>query len=145
MKDKCFIPMSYLFLEINKMFINNVKIELEKIGINPTYRYIFHYLIENPNGVSQRQICEHVHMKAPSISLTLQQMESEELIIREKSNTDSRTIIVKLTEKGKKLDLKLRQIFKKHEDNMVNSLTQDELNNLLIYIEKIKTSLKGDE
>ena len=72
-------------------------------------------------------------------------MEREELIIREKSNTDSRTIIVKLTDKGKKLDLKLRQIFKKHEDNMVNSLTQDELNNLLIYIDKIKTSLKGDE
>ena len=45
MKDKCFIPMSYLFLEINKMFINNVKIELEKIGINPTYRYIFHNIL----------------------------------------------------------------------------------------------------
>ena len=139
------IPISYLFHEINKMFINIVKTSTEKMGINPTYRYIFYVLTCNSEGVNQSEICKNTHLKAPTISLTLQQMENEGLIIREKCLADCRSIIVKLTEKGRKLDQEIKLIFKKHEDILKSSLTNDELENLLSYIDKIKESLKGDD
>ena len=144
MNNNLDLPISYLFHEINKMFINNVKTELEKIGINPTYRFIFHVLTNNSDGVNQSEICKYTHLKAPSISLTLQQMENEGLIVKEKSKSDSRSTIVKLTSKGYQLDNKLKEIFKKYEDNIINSLTKEELGNLLVYIDKIKNSLKGE-
>ena len=71
-------------------------------------------------------------------------MENEGLIVKEKSKSDSRSTIVKLTSKGYQLDNKLKEIFKKYEDNIINSLTKEELGNLLVYIDKIKNSLKGE-
>ena len=70
-------------------------------------------------------------------------MENEKLIIREKSSKDSRQSIVKMTKKGYELDNKLKEIFKKHENNISNSLNEDELNNLKVYLGKIKDNLKG--
>ena len=142
--EKCVnVHISYVFHEIHKMFINNVKQEAEMNGINPTYRYIFISLSNNPNGLTQVEICNLIHLKAPSVSLLLQQMENEKLIIREKSSKDSRQSIVKMTKKGYELDNKLKEIFKKHENNISNSLNEDELNNLKVYLGKIKDNLKG--
>ena len=138
------VPISYLFYEINKLFIDNVRNDVEKLGINPTYRFIFQCLNENKDGLSQVDICKHVHLKAPSISLTLQQMENDGLIVREKSSNDSRQTIVKLTEDGIKLDNKLKQIFKKHENKIISALNKQETNDLLNSIYKIKDSLKGE-
>lgn len=143
MENCCNISISYVFHEIHKIFINNVKQEAEMNGINPTYRYIFIALSNNLNGLTQVEICNLIHLKAPSVSLLLQQMESEKLIIREKSNKDSRQTIVKITKKGLELDNKLKEIFKKHENLISDSLNEDELNNLKVYLKKIKDNLKG--
>ena len=71
-------------------------------------------------------------------------MENDGLIVREKSSNDSRQTIVKLTEDGIKLDNKLKQIFKKHEDKIISALNKQETNDLLNSIYKIKDSLKGE-
>lgn len=139
------IPLSYSFHEVNKMFYNCVKNEVEMLGINPTYRFIFMALCNKEEGINQSEICEVVHLKAPTISLTLQQMENEELITRSKSKVDSRQTIVRLTEKGHKLDQKLKDIFKKWEIIMVSSLNEDELSTLKSCLLKIKNSLNGGE
>ncbi len=136
-------PLSYIFHEINQVYMNNVKQEASLMGINPTYRYIFMCLIANKEGLSQTKLCEFVHLKAPSVSLILQQMEKDDLIIREKSSDDNRMTIVKLTEKGKKLDMKLRQVFKKHDELMKSALDEQEMKNLHLYLDKIIVKLKG--
>lgn len=136
--------LSYTFHEIHKMFLDNVKQEANVLGINPTFRYIFMCLLENKDGLAQSEICEMTHLKKSSISLTLQQMEKEELISREKSNDDNRITIVKLTEKGKKLDLKLRQIFIKHENALCSALSEDELETLKEYLNRLIKVLKEE-
>ena len=122
MCKKVDVPLSYTFHEVNKLFINNIKNESEMLGINPSYRYVFMALKNNENGLSQSEICEIVHFKKSSISLLLQQMENEELISRHKSELDSRQTIVKLTEKGIALDEKIKNIFIKCEQKMIDSI-----------------------
>ena len=144
--EKCKeIPLSYSFHEIYKMFHNCVKNEADMLGINPTYRFIFLALSNKEEGITQSEICEIVHLKAPSISLTLQQMESEKLISRCKSKVDSRQTIVKLTSKGKELDIKLKEVFKKWEEKMENALTNEEINSLKETFVKLKNVLNGGE
>lgn len=137
-------PLSYRFHEVHKMFMNNIKKEADSLGINPTFRFIFMSLLENKNGLTQSQLCEKTHLKKSSISLLLKQMENENLISREKSDIDNRLTIVKLTEKGKKLDLKLKQIFIKNENKLSSILEENELNNLEKYLNKLVMALKED-
>ena len=70
-------------------------------------------------------------------------MENEELIIREKSNLDNRKTIVKLTNKGKSLDNKIKSVFKKYELIMSSILSDKEKENLISYIDRLKNALKG--
>ena len=132
-----------MFHEINKLFFENIKNETKMIGINPTYRFIFMVLSQNKDGLTQSEICNLVHLKKSSVSELLQQMENEELIIREKSNLDNRKTIVKLTNKGKSLDNKIKSVFKKYELIMSSSLSDKEKENLISYIDRLKNALKG--
>ena len=138
------IPLSYSFHEINKLFFNCVKNEADMLGINPTYRFIFMALC-NKEGINQSEICKVVHLKKSSISLTLQQMENEGLIIRCKANDDNRQTIVRLTDKGIQLDQKLKDIFKKWEKIVESALNNDELISLKGSLFKIKNALNGGE
>jgi DNA-binding MarR family transcriptional regulator len=132
-----------MFHEINKLFYENIKNETKMIGINPTYRFIFMVLSQSKDGLTQSEICDLVHLKKSSVSELLHQMESEELIIREKSNLDNRKTIVKLTNKGKALDNKIKGVFKKYELIMSRSLSNEEKENLISYIDRLKNALKG--
>lgn len=143
MDNNCEISISYMFHEINKLFFENIKNETKMIGINPTYRFIFMVLSQNKDGLTQSEICNLVHLKKSSVSELLQQMENEELIIREKSNLDNRKTIVKLTNKGKSLDNKIKSVFKKYELIMSSSLSYKEKENLISYIDRLKNALKG--
>ena len=143
MDNNCEISISYMFHEINKLFFENIKNETKMIGINPTYRFIFMVLSQNKDGLTQSEICDLVHLKKSSVSELLHQMESEELIIREKSNLDNRKTIVKLTCKGKSLDNKIKGVFKKYELIMSSSLSNEEKENLFTYINRLKNALKG--
>mgnify|MGYP003414935488 CR=1 FL=1 len=143
MDNNCEISISYMFHEINKLFFENIKNETKMIGINPTYRFIFMVLSQNKDGLTQSEICNLVHLKKSSVSELLQQMENEELIIREKSNLDNRKTIVKLTNKGKSLDNKIKSVFKKYELIMSSSLSDKEKENLISYINRLKNALKG--
>jgi DNA-binding MarR family transcriptional regulator len=132
-----------MFHEINKLFYENIKNETKMIGINPTYRFIFMVLSQSKDGLTQSEICDLVHLKKSSVSELLHQMESEELIIREKSLLDNRKTIVKLTCKGKALDNKIKGVFKKYELIMSSSLSNEEKENLISYIDRLKNALKG--
>ena len=137
------IPFGYMFHEINKIFMENVKNETKMIGINPTYRYIFMVLASNKNGLTQSEICDLVHLKKSSVSELLQQMENEELIVRVKDEADNRKSIVKLTCKGKSLDKKIKEAFKKYELVMSDCLSTAEKENLKSYILRMKQALQG--
>ena len=143
MNKNCEISIGYMFHEIDKLFYENIKNETKMIGINPTYRFIFMVLSQNKDGLTQSEICDLVHLKKSSVSELLHQMESEELIIREKSLLDNRKTIVKLTCKGKSLDKQIKGVFKKYELIMSSSLSNEEKENLFTYINRLKNALKG--
>ena len=94
------------------------------------------------NNITQKDICEFIKMKAPTISLTLQSMEQEGLVERIKSETDSRCTYVVLTQKGEELDEKIRGFFQTAEKTMVDALTGDELEMIKKCLEKIGKELE---
>lgn len=144
MEKKCNAPIGFTIYEIHKLFIDNIRKECQSLNINPTYRFIFYILKQNPEGLSQNDICNQIHYKKSSISVLLQQMEEEGLIIREKSKTDSRQSIVKITNKGQEFDDKITTIFLNQDKKLESCLNEDELISLKNSLIKIVNELKGE-
>ena len=136
-------PLGYKIGEISRLFHNKVKKLANDNGISTTYFHIIGFLKRNKeNNITQKDICEFVKMKAPTISLTLQSMEQEGYVERVKSESDSRCTFVVLTKKGEELDDKIRGFFHTAEETMVNALTSDELAVFNLCLEKISKELE---
>ena len=140
------LPLGYRIAELSKLFREGIRLKANSLGINSTYTYILQFLEKNQNvDITQCDIAKVVCLKAPTISLTLNQMEQEGLIYRIKSDTDSRKMLVKLTQNGLDTSCQLRAVYQNEEALLVNALTSDEYDNLVKYLEKMKNAILEGE
>ena len=136
-------PLGFKIGEVSRLFHNKVKKLANDNGISQTYFHIIGYLKRNKNSnITQKDICEFVKMKAPTISLTLQSMEQDGLVERVKSETDSRCTYVVLTEKGEELDDKIRGFFHSTEQLMLDALSEEEFKIFIKCLDKISERLE---
>ena len=136
-------PLGFRIGEVSRLFHNKVKKLANDNGISQTYFHILGYLRRNKdNRITQKDICEFIKMKAPTISLTLQSMEQEGLVERVKSESDSRCTYVVLTKKGEELDDQIRGFFHMTDKMMEDALTDEELSVFLRCLDKISERLE---
>ena len=100
-------PMS-MILELQRMFDGFLRIEMKKNGMKSSYRHLLSPLAIK-DGVTQLDLVKASHLKAPTVSTTLRNMEEEGLVSRETDKDDARATRVYITEKGKAIDQKMRE------------------------------------
>ncbi len=134
--------MTMYLADVNKLFFNKVKLEMDKKGYNSTYFKIFK-LLSCRGQVSQLDIVKFTHLKAPTISITLKNMEQEGYIVREVDQNDQRSVIVRLTEFGIETDKNIKKIFKEEENKLIKLFSEEEVelinsyaNRMIAYLEK---------
>jgi DNA-binding MarR family transcriptional regulator len=137
-------PLGHRMGEVARLFHNRVKKIANDNGVSTTYFHIIGFLKRNKeNNITQKEICEYIKMKAPTISLTLQSMEQDGLVERVKSDVDSRCTYVVLTKKGEELDDKIKGFFVTTEKLMESFLTEEELKTFISCLDKISKGLEG--
>lgn len=134
-------PLGLQLREFSKLFKEIIRQETLRYGINVSYLYVLRILSQNPDGLNQRSISTMLHLKAPTISITLQNMEQEGLLIRSKNSDDGRNVIVKLTDKGVEKNQEIRSIFQKVEASLLSALSAEEYLTFLSLLEKLKEKL----
>lgn len=98
---------------------------LEKIGVGPGQVPILSQL--NYHGeLTQRELAEHTHVTAATISGTLKRMEKAGIVYRTEDNKDARVSIVRLTEKGKAVAEESRRQFACADREMLKGFTDAE-------------------
>ncbi len=115
--------------DCNKLFVNQIRKKSEENNICKCYHPIIFNLIRK-DGLTQLELVKLTRLKAPTISLTLQKMEQEQLVVRKQDPHDARQILVYLTEKGRAYDDEMRVIIKELENQVLNKFSHDELNDL---------------
>ena len=138
-------PLGADILHTARTFKNAIKEECINQGINYTYSQIIMILSFHTDGLTQNEIVEHTRLKAPTISLTLKNMENDGYIKRMTSLDDSRVIIVTLTEKGFELDKNIKKCFKKVEEKMIESLSDNDVKKLKEILEKLRDNLRKEK
>jgi len=99
-KQVCFpiYSVSRLITKAYKPFLND---------LNLTYpQYLVLMVLWEEDGISINQISEKLLLQTNTLSPLLKRMEKMDLLKRQRSNKDERTVIIKLTKKGAHLKVK---------------------------------------
>ncbi len=96
------------------------------------------------DGCTQLDLVRATHLKAPTISVTLQKLEKEGLVHRTPDEFDLRATRVFLTEKGKQLDNRIKKRIHEEEATATKDLTPEETETLVMLLTKIKMTLMAD-
>lgn len=95
------------------------------------------------DNVTQLDLVHVTHLKAPTVSVSLQKMERDGLVLRRPDEDDLRATRVFLTEKGRNLDRSIVERIRANEHEIENCLTDDELQTLRTILLKIVNNLIG--
>ena len=127
-----------------KKFHQLVKNKCELMGINSSFRGIV-MILARYGEMSQVELGEKLMLSKPTISITLQKMETQNLIKRTQSKDDARIMVVSLTEDGLLLDQKIKDVFTELEMAISNSLTDSEKEQLIKILNKINQTIESVE
>lgn len=117
--------------------------ELERIGMRYSYRHIMKPLMEN-ESLTQLELVKITNLKAPTISITLRNMEHDGIVRREKNDNDRRETHVFITDKGKKMYAKVLTALDKAEKTMLKGLSEKELKAMRATLGKMSANLKSE-
>lgn len=116
--------------------------ELEDIGMRASYRHVMKPLMEQ-DGLTQLELVNITKLKAPTISITLRNMEREGIVRREKNDNDRRETHVFITDKGREMHAKVLEAFDKAEKTMLSGISDKELESIRMITEKMTENLKN--
>jgi DNA-binding MarR family transcriptional regulator len=108
-----------------------------------TQAKILDMLINSNGEISQKEIEEKLNVSRATISETLTKMEKYEMIKRE-SGTDSRTKIIKLTEKSIEIHKYMTETFDNISNKIENILSEEETKRLKELLIKLSDGLEKE-
>ena len=127
--------------------INNVgslfNSELLKFGMRSSYMHMMQPLMES-ESLTQLQLVELTGLKAPTISITLRNMEREGIVARVKNDSDRRETHVSLTDKGKDMYGKILETLGKAEEIMLKGVSDKELKAARAAADKMSANLLSE-
>lgn len=128
--------LSRLTIDLAHRHDNRIRERMEEIGISkavgPLMAEIAHH-----EGITQKDLCEKMHFKASSISVSIQKMCDAGLVVRIPDSTDARREGLYLTEQGKENHRKIHSTFDELEAEFLMPLTEEERDTFRRLIEKL--------
>ena len=118
-----------------KRFLLCVKQEYP--ALLPGQPKVIDYLLSHPSSF-QREIADGCFIEPATLSPILNKMGEAGLIQRNKNSRNKKTSIVSLTDKGRKIGCKLRELFLDVEKKVCEELSEKELEILLQCLQKIQ-------
>lgn len=137
-KDKNIIM---LMTDVSKLFHNKLKTKVNDDSKMVTYRPILRVL-QHHNGCTQLDIVNYTLLKAPTISITLKNMENDGLIVRRASEQDKRNVNIYITEKGIEANEKVHSAANELKEEILSDFTEQELSEIKEFLLKLLTKME---
>ena len=125
---------------VNRNRFQLCEVMLERMGIGPGQVPILGELRFHEE-MTQRQLAEHTHVTAATISGTLKRMERAGLVYRTDDEKDARISIVRLTEEGLERGAQASELFTQTDYDMLEGFSEQECEELLKYLERMRDNI----
>ena len=134
--------MSFLsmFMRIDRRFMGKCFGQMQELGIYPGQIPVLG-LLAYKDGLSQREIAEHLRIKPPTVNVTVQRLEKAGFLFRKADEKDQRISRIYLTEKGKQAKENGMKKVKENEKILLSGLSDAELCLLRRMLEQITENI----
>lgn len=102
-------------------------------------------LLAKEENVTAGRISEFLDIKPSSVTQIIKKLEQAGTVVREKSPSDSRVTIIKITDKGTESLKTHESIGGTLKDILFKDFSDDELTNLADYLKRMVENMDGDE
>ncbi len=143
MDNKVFNAINRL-MKINRGHKHLIDSQVAKIGIHRTQHRILMHLARAGNLPSQKQLAFAFDITPAAITGALKKLEKDGYIER-KNGADNRFNEVTITEKGREVVGKTRELFAEVDNSLFDSFSDTELTVFSEYLDRIIENLKGKE
>lgn len=128
--------------EISRLFRTRIRETNEADGVmtQPGAHLVLSFLAVK-DGVTQLDLVNATHLRAPSVSTILKKMEEEGIVSRLRDENDARAVRIFLTEFGKNIDREHIKHIKALDAEALCGISDDEQAVLMTLLTKIRNNL----
>ena len=99
------------------------------------------FILSTQNELTFKELSGKINRNKSTTTVLIKKLEEQKLIKIEKSTTDKREKLISLTPKGKKLNALTQEIYKKLQEIISKTYTEEESKKLLSLLLKLKEEL----
>ena len=128
--------------ETDKRLHNCLRKACEAVGLPQSYRqFLFH--LELGDGLTQQELANRVRLSPPTVSVTLQKMEREGLLLRQPDEKDQRTIRVFLTDAGHDVNQRIHDALFAVDSRLTEGFSAEEQALFSSMLQRMNENLEG--
>ncbi len=130
-------------MRVNRMHKCAIDNQVKSIGIHRTQHRILMHLARSEQLVpSQKELAEHLDITPAAVTGAIKSIEQDGYIVRTLGQ-DNRFNEIKITEKGRAILQRTKELFTKIDDSMFAGFDDRELDTYISYLERIQENIKN--
>lgn len=129
---------------VNRKILRFLSLNLKKYNITTEQWSVLLCLTEK-DGINQKKLAKEVDKDQATLVRILDILEQKELVIRKKCLEDRRSFLVYSTPKGNKLKNEVYPFIEDVFKNIINGISDDQLNLFIDTLNKIKKNILTEE
>lgn len=130
-----------MFMRIDRRFMAKCFGQMQELGIYPGQIPVLG-LLAHKDGLSQREIAEKLHIKPPTVNVTVQRLEKAGFLYREADEKDQRISRIYLTEKGKQTKESGMKKVQDNEKILLDGFSEEDLCLLRRFLDQITENIE---
>lgn len=131
-------------MHIGRLHRGVVERKIADLGIHQSQHRVLMYIANVGEVASQKQIAEMFGVTPSAIARSLKSLESEGYIVRESTPDDSRYNRIIITQKGKDIVERSKEMFREADEQAFGDLSDEDMDEFNRYLDAIKAKLTSD-
>ena len=131
-----------LIRDVNKMCDKLIRNTVSD-NMQDSFRNLLFHLNFN-DGCTQLTLAKLSHLKAPTVSVTLQKMENEGYVIRRRNTSDLRQTFVFITEKGKEYNSRMYDTNKTIDSEIFSGIRDEDQKKVCEILSEVISNLSNN-
>ena len=142
MHDDLLEPMVTSLVEFRRVMFGTIMKKLDT-DLPPAQGELLMNVSDGP--VKVKDIAANLHISSGAVTQLIDQLEDQALVERFESEEDRRVVWVCISEAGRRRLAKMKKLYAEHFSELLRSLDNEELENLLSSLQKILGEAKAAE
>lgn len=114
---------------------------LREFGVHPGQMPVLG-LLSRQEGLSLREIADILHIKPPTVTVSVKRLEKSGFIYKKEDEKDQRISRIYMTEAGKALDQEIRHAMAENEQILTSGFSEEEQEQLKQFLWRMTENLK---